>query len=198
MTSNLAENIHKIHIIGQLSINDSLQFLGVSVQAWERGLPFLLNMQAPAVATGWESGHTSNKNWEGSMFDANRNYKHCLGCFRRPSSGLLAVDSGEPTRRHTPCQRQLTLLQQSRVFEKPLQLAQSYRQSSGSSLVRQQGGSGYSILFVQKSCCYCKLSFSPVASVSNCIQISCKITFCVPCGHLVWYIVFFVVDSLTL
>ena len=58
----LAENGRRIQIIGQLSINDSIQFLGVLDQSQGRGLPFPCNLQSSSEATGWGSGHTSNQN----------------------------------------------------------------------------------------------------------------------------------------
>ena len=44
VTNYLAENGRIIQIIGQLSINDSVQFLDVPAQAWGDGFPFLCNL----------------------------------------------------------------------------------------------------------------------------------------------------------
>ena len=71
VTHYLPKNGRRIHIIGQYTVNDSVHFLDVTTQAWVCGFPFLLKLQAPNEAIGWVSGHTSNKNWEGIMFDAN-------------------------------------------------------------------------------------------------------------------------------
>ena len=70
VTNYLAENGRIIQTIGQLSINDSVQFWGVLVQSWVRGFPFLSNLKAPAEDTVWVSGH-SNKNWGGRKLEAN-------------------------------------------------------------------------------------------------------------------------------
>ena len=71
MTYYLTENGHRIQIIGKISINDSVQFLGVTAQAWGNGLPFLCNLQETYEATGWGSGNYSIQDWGGSMLDTN-------------------------------------------------------------------------------------------------------------------------------
>ena len=71
VTEYLAENGRIIHIIGQISINDSVQFLGVSDQAWGLEFPFLCNLQAPVEATVRRSENYFNQYWGGSMFDTN-------------------------------------------------------------------------------------------------------------------------------
>ena len=53
VTNYLAGNGHIIQIIGQLSVNASVQFFGSAAQAWEFRLPFICNFQAPVEATGW-------------------------------------------------------------------------------------------------------------------------------------------------
>ena len=53
----LAGNGPKIQIIRQLSINDSVQFLGIPAQYWGRGLTFILHLQESSEATGWGSGN---------------------------------------------------------------------------------------------------------------------------------------------
>ena len=52
VTDHLAENGFIIQIVGQLSINDSVQILGVPAQAWGNVLLFLCNLQSSAEATG--------------------------------------------------------------------------------------------------------------------------------------------------
>ena len=52
VTDCLAEIRGKIQIIGKLSINSSVQFLGVLAQVWGHGLLFIRNLQDPAEATG--------------------------------------------------------------------------------------------------------------------------------------------------
>ena len=56
-TYYLAENECKIDIIGKISVNDRVQFLGFSEKAWGSGLPFICNLLALIEATGWGSGH---------------------------------------------------------------------------------------------------------------------------------------------
>ena len=63
MKNYLAENRRRIPIIGQLSINHSVHFLGIRGHGGGSGLSFLTNLQAPADTTGWGNGHTSNHNW---------------------------------------------------------------------------------------------------------------------------------------
>ena len=71
VTDYLAGNRRRIQIIGQISINCSIQFWGVPVQSWGRGFPFLCNLQATTEPTGWGSCHTSNQNCVGIMSSAN-------------------------------------------------------------------------------------------------------------------------------
>ena len=70
VTDYLAENGCRVQIIRKISINDSVQFLGVPALAWGSGFPFICNMQALAKAIGWGSCNYSNQYWGGSMFDA--------------------------------------------------------------------------------------------------------------------------------
>ena len=63
----LLKKRRRIQIIGKLSINVSVQFLGVPAQAWGHGFPFQ-NVQPTNKATGWEIFHTPNQNWRGSRF----------------------------------------------------------------------------------------------------------------------------------
>ena len=68
MNDYLAENGRIILIIGQLSINDSVQFLGVPNHSGGSGLPFICILKDLIEATGWGSGHTYNHKWGGSRF----------------------------------------------------------------------------------------------------------------------------------
>ena len=52
VTNYLAENGRQIEIIGEIHINNSIQFLGFSDQAWGSGLPFISNLLAQVQATG--------------------------------------------------------------------------------------------------------------------------------------------------
>ena len=59
----LAENGRIIPIIRQISINNSVQFLGIPDFFRGSGLSFFPKLQAPNDPTGWGNGGTSNKNW---------------------------------------------------------------------------------------------------------------------------------------
>ena len=52
MTNYLAENGLRILIIGKLSINDSVQFLGIPDYGGGSELSFLRNLQDPSKVTG--------------------------------------------------------------------------------------------------------------------------------------------------
>ena len=52
-----------IEIIGQLFVNDSVQFLGVPDQASASGLPLICNLLDHVEATGLQSGNSSNQDW---------------------------------------------------------------------------------------------------------------------------------------
>ena len=59
----LAENKHRISIIGKFSINGSVQLLGVPNFVRNSGLLFIENLQATTVPSGWGYANTSNQNW---------------------------------------------------------------------------------------------------------------------------------------
>ena len=59
----LDENGRRIPIISQLSINGSVQLLGIPAFVRNSGLLFIENLQAPTVPSGWGDADTSNKNW---------------------------------------------------------------------------------------------------------------------------------------
>ena len=71
VTDYRAENGRRIQIIGQLFVNNSVQFWGVPGKGGGSGLQFICNLQAQVEATGWVSGNYSNNDWGGSIFDAN-------------------------------------------------------------------------------------------------------------------------------
>ena len=102
LNNYLAENGCIIQIIEQLSINDSVQFLGVTAQAWGRGFTFLYNLQAPSEATGWISGHYSNQYWGGSMFNSNSIKNVAWGASVDPRPAYLPWSTVNPraARRH--------------------------------------------------------------------------------------------------
>ena len=62
-TDYLAKNGRRIPIIGQLSINKSVPFLGILDFVKGSGLLFLPNLQAPTDPIVWGHGGTSNHNW---------------------------------------------------------------------------------------------------------------------------------------
>ena len=59
----LAENGRIITITGQLSINGSVQFLGIPDFSRDSGFSFIENLQAPTIPTSWKHINTSNHNW---------------------------------------------------------------------------------------------------------------------------------------
>ena len=61
----LAENGCIVKIIGKNSINDRVQFLGLSDQTWGSGLPFIFNLLAHVEAIGWGSAIIPNRTVEG-------------------------------------------------------------------------------------------------------------------------------------
>ena len=52
-----------IPVIGQLSINRSVEILGIPAEAWGRGFSLIKNLQAPTVPYDWGYADTSNQNW---------------------------------------------------------------------------------------------------------------------------------------
>ena len=71
VTDYLAENGRHIPIIGKLSVDNSVQFLGLSDQAWGSGLPYIYNLVDQVEATGSDSSNNSNQNWGISFNNAN-------------------------------------------------------------------------------------------------------------------------------
>ena len=71
VTNYLAENGRWIPIIGQLSVNNSVQFLGLSDQAWGSTLLYIANLLAQVEAKCGGSSNSSNKNWGGHFNNAN-------------------------------------------------------------------------------------------------------------------------------
>ena len=65
VTNYLAENGCQIRIIGEISVNGSVQFLGLSNQAWGSGLLYIANLLAVVEATGWVNSNDSNQIWRG-------------------------------------------------------------------------------------------------------------------------------------
>ena len=72
VTNYLAENIRRVQIIEQLSVNNSVQFWGVPNQGEGGVLQFLCDLQARVKDTGWGIGNYSNRYWVRIIFDANR------------------------------------------------------------------------------------------------------------------------------
>ena len=61
VTDYLAKNGRRIRIIRELSVNGSVQFLGLSDQAWGSGFPYIAKILAVVEATGWDSSNDYNK-----------------------------------------------------------------------------------------------------------------------------------------
>ena len=72
VTDYLAENGRWIVIIRELSVNDSVQFLGFSDQARGSGFAYIANLLDQNEAIGWVSSSNSNHIWRGRFNDANR------------------------------------------------------------------------------------------------------------------------------
>ena len=83
VTNYPSENGCRIQIIGQISVKDSVQFLGVPGHGGGSGLKFIYNLQSPVEATGRGSENYYKQEWRGRMFNANSIYKCHLGCFRQ-------------------------------------------------------------------------------------------------------------------
>ena len=71
VTYYLDTNGRRIAIIGKLSINNSVQFLVFSDQAWGSGLPYIANLLDQVEVKLWVSSNNSNHNWGGHSNDSN-------------------------------------------------------------------------------------------------------------------------------
>ena len=71
VTYYLAKNGRRIEIIGQLSVNDSVQFLGLSGQSWGSELTFIWNLLDHVETTGRVSGNYSDQGWVGKSKNSN-------------------------------------------------------------------------------------------------------------------------------
>ena len=60
-TDYLVKNGYRIPIVGELSINGSVQLLGIPDFVRNSELSFFQNLQAPTVTSGWGDADTSNK-----------------------------------------------------------------------------------------------------------------------------------------
>ena len=103
VTDYLAENECRIQITKQLSVNDSVQFLGVLAQGRKSGLPFIFNLQAPVEASGWVSGNYSNQDWGGKFNDAYSMMNFAWGASVNVSTTNLLQShvNARAARRHT-------------------------------------------------------------------------------------------------
>ena len=59
VTNYLSENGRRNQVIGELSINGSVQFIGL-YQIWVSGLPYITNLWDHVEATGWHSSSNGN------------------------------------------------------------------------------------------------------------------------------------------
>ena len=89
-------NGRQIDIIGKISINDSVQFLILSDQAWGGGFPFIANLLAHVEATGWVSYNNSIQNWPGKFNDADRIMNVTWGASVDPRLDYLPQSSVNP------------------------------------------------------------------------------------------------------
>ena len=90
------ENVCWITIIKQLSVNGSVQFLGLSDQAWGSGLPYIANLLPQVDATGWVSSNSSNQIWGGCFKGANIIINDSLGASIDSSTDNLTRIHGRP------------------------------------------------------------------------------------------------------
>ena len=74
-TNYLAENGRIIPIIGQLSINRSVELLGIPKFSRKSGLLFIENLKSLTVTTVWGHDDTFNHNWGVSPGGPYRNVK---------------------------------------------------------------------------------------------------------------------------
>ena len=61
VTDYLAENGRLVEIIGEISVNGNVQFLGLSDQVWVSGLPYISNLLDQFEAKGWVSYNNYNQ-----------------------------------------------------------------------------------------------------------------------------------------
>ena len=71
VTEYLAGNGCRIRIIGEISVNGSIHFLGLSDQVWGSGLLYITNLQAQVEATWWGISNNSNQIWGGRFNNSN-------------------------------------------------------------------------------------------------------------------------------
>ena len=76
-------------MIGHISVNNSVQFMGVPAQGRESGFLFIWNLQAFVDCTGWGSGKYSNQDWGGIILDTNRITNVAWGASVDPSLAYL-------------------------------------------------------------------------------------------------------------
>ena len=68
-------------IIVELSVNGSVQFLGLSDQVWGSGLPYIAKLRAQVEATGLSSSNNSNQSWGARFNDDNIITNLALGAY---------------------------------------------------------------------------------------------------------------------
>ena len=193
MADYLAENGCIIDIIGQLSVNDSVQFFGLSDQAWGSGFPFIFNVMACVGGTGWFSGNYSNQEWGWGFNNANRVTNVSWGAYVDPCPDYLPWSSvnTHATQRSIRdeflgCRRQERLWHQYNKRNPLVNPRVHQRGKDGDSPVTQ-----YLLLKLYiSSVRNCLL---PVASVGKCLWIECKITLCVTRGRSILFVIFGVV-----
>ena len=169
-TNYIAENGCQIMIVGQPSVNNSVQFLGLSDQAWGSGLPFISNLLVYIKTTWWGSYNNSNQKWGGHFKDANIITNVTWGASVEASPANLPRSTGHPrAARHCVrddflCRRRQKHLWRQYNWRNPLVNTRFFRQGQN-----RDGSITQSFQIF-------------VASVSNFFQIACKIALCATCS----------------
>ena len=194
LTGYLSENGHRTHIIGKLSVSDSVQFLGVTDECRGSGLPFIFNLQAFVDTTGWGSGNYYNQDWGGRIFDANSITNIAWGASINPCPAYLPQSPVNSLfyqrciRENFLCCRHKERLWHQYNWCNPLINPQAHRRDEN-----RDGPVTQSFLFKIPAASVSNC-FIPVAIVSDCLQIAFNITFWVTHGRCVWFIIFDIVD----
>ena len=84
VTEYFSENGQHNRIIGELSINGSVQFIGIS-DIWGSVLPFIPNPRAPDISSGWGSNVSSSSNGNTGSSNINGSWG---GSFSNPTFNL--------------------------------------------------------------------------------------------------------------
>ena len=179
-TNYLAENGRRIPIIGKLYINGSIQFLGIPDFFGGNGLSFIKNLKSPTDSTGWGHGDTSNKNWGvmpgGAYINATVSWGTNILAHPAYIYRILVDPCTAACRVHDDllCHRRCDRMRSPTTSLNPgVNLSIHRCDDNQESPVTQY------IYFQNSVATFCNLHFLPITIVSNCLQITCSITFCV-------------------